>query len=264
MHNMKRNSTYSLALLILALLTSCEKVIDINVENDIGKLVIEGLISNASSEQEIKLTRNIAFSDVNSYPAVSGASVIVSDDAQNDYLFRETAAGVYTATGFTGKPGSTYRMEVEVKGDTYVAQSEMPHSVTLDSLAVETPTIGDKDTRNIKVFYSDSKNQPNQYRFVLFINGKQVKDIYAVNDDFNDGQQVSLTLRPKDVTIAAGDQIRVDMLGIDQAVYRYWFTHMQQSTGAGITPNNPPTNISPTTLGYFSAQTYSSRTVTAN
>jgi len=84
---MKKYMVYSLVLLTSVFATSCEKVIDINVNDEIGRLVMEGIITDTTSQQEIKLSRNIAFSEVNNYPAVSGAIVIVRDDQKNEYLF---------------------------------------------------------------------------------------------------------------------------------------------------------------------------------
>jgi hypothetical protein len=259
---MKTYIPYSLILILFILATSCEKVIDIQVDDDIGKLVIEGTINNTEAQQEIKLSKNIAFSDHNNYPAVSGAIVIVRDDEKNEYLFSETTAGTYMSKAFTGIPGKSYSFEVRLDENKYTAISQMPQVVTLDSIAAEKPKFGEKDTRNIKVFYQDPKDQINQYRFVLFVNDKQIKDIYAVNDDFNNGNQVSVTLRPdEDVDIISGDKIRVEMIGIDKNIYQYWYSLMQQSAGAGITPSNPPTNISPSVFGYFSAQTTSSKQI---
>jgi len=258
---MKKYMVYSLVLLTSVFATSCEKVIDINVNDEIGRLVMEGIITDTTSQQEIKLSRNIAFSEVNNYPAVSGAIVIVRDDQKNEYLFQETTAGTYVAKEFTGITGRQYTMEVGIDENKYVAQSRMPEAVVLDSIAAEKPELGDKDTRNIKVFYKDPKDQRNQYRFILFVNDRQMKDIYAMNDDFNNGNQVSLTLRHHDVDIFAGDKIRVEMLCIDQPVYHYWYSLMQQSSGGGVTPSDPPTNITPTALGYFSAHTASSKTI---
>lgn len=259
---MKTYIPYSLILMLFILATSCEKVIDIQVDDDIGKLVIEGTINNTDEQQEIKLSKNIAFSDRNNYPAVSGATVIVRNDEKNEFVFSETSAGTYIAKSFTGIPGKTYSFEVHVNENKYTAISQMPQVVTLDSIAAEKPKFGEKDTRNIKVFYQDPKDQINQYRFVLFVNEKQINDIYAVNDDFNNGNQVSITLRPKeDVDIVSGDKIRVEMIGMDRNVFQYWYSLMQQSAGAGITPSNPPTNISPYVFGYFSAQTHSSKSI---
>jgi len=260
---MKKFIKYPLTLAFLSLLlTACDKVIDIKVDDEIGKLVIEGQINDIDLEQKIKLSKNVSFSAENKYPAVTGALVLVRDDKQREYIFKETNPGTYTAKDFTGSPGTNYSMEVYVEEQKYIAHSKMPERVLLDSIAEEKPELGDKDTRHIKVFYQDPKEVSNYYRFIVFINNKQTKDIIVSNDDFNNGNRVSLTIRPDDdIDIVAGDKIRVEMLAIDKNMYTYWFTLMQQSLGAGITPNNPPNNISPTVLGYFSSHSSSSKTI---
>lgn len=262
---MKKTLFYILLLVLLILTQSCEKVIDIQVNDEIGKLVIEGSINNTNPQQEIKLSRNVSFSAGNDYPSVTGARVIVYDNEEKEYVFQETIPGTYVAKDFTGQPGRIYSMDIQVDEHKFAAKSKMPQVVQLDSLIVEKPKLGDKDTRNIKVFYSDPKNEANQYRFILFVNDKQIKDIYAVNDDFNNGNQVSITLRPNDdEEIYPGDQIRIEMLCIDKSIYNYWYSLMQQSSGGGITPSNPPTNISPNVFGYFSAHTISSKSIVVN
>lgn len=248
-------------LFLTALLSSCEKVIDIQINDEGGRLVIEGIINNRTSQQEIKLSRNAPFSGGNSYPAVTGATILVRDQKQQEYIFLETAPGTYQAQQLTGIPGETYTMEVRIDQQKYQATSQMPQIVTLDSVSVENPKFGDKDKRHIKVFYKDPADQSNYYLFTVFLNGRQLKDIYAVNDDFNNGNEISLTLRPDDVDIFPGDRIHVEMRCIDKTVYNYWYSLMQQTANSGVTPSNPPSNISPTTLGYFSAQTFSSKTV---
>ncbi len=260
-HNMKTYISSSFVLLLFGLFSSCEKVIDIQASDDIDKLVIEGLINTNSTEQSFKLSKNIALSTVNSYPAVSGATVIVHDSDKNEYVFKETTPGTYIAKDFQGLSGKNYSMLVRVDDKQFSATSQLPEAVRLDSIKAEKPALGDKDTRHIKVFYKDPAEQQNFYRFVIYINDQQAKDIYALNDDFNNGNQVSLTLRPADVDIYPGDKIRVEMICIDKAVYNYFYSLMQQSTGAGVTPSNPPSNISPTVLGYFSAQSSSSKTI---
>ncbi|MBB6273838.1 hypothetical protein HDF26_004311 [Pedobacter cryoconitis] len=63
-------------------------------------------------------------------------------------------------------------------------------------------------------------------------------------------------IRQQDIDIYANDKVTVELQCIDKPVYTYWLTLMQQGNpgpGGGVTPCNPPTNISPETLGYFSA-----------
>ncbi|MFZ4861080.1 DUF4249 domain-containing protein [Sphingobacterium sp. Mn56C] len=259
---MKKYNLYSLIVFVLALTSSCEKVIDIKVNDEVGKLVIEGIINQTDTVQKIILSRNVSFTGSNTYPGVSGATVTVRDSDNKTYVFRETTTGTYIANPFIGEPGKTYSMEVQVDNETYRAQAQLPQLVPLDSISAEKPKIGDKDTRNIKIYFKDPQDQQNQYRFVLYVNNKQTKDIYALDDNFTNGNEVSLTLRPDDLDIFPGDNVRVEMFCIDRALYTYWYSLMQQSGGGGITPSNPPTNISPSVLGYFSAHSQSSKSIT--
>jgi len=67
-----------------------------------------------------------------------------------------------------------------------------------------------------------------------------------------------------DKGIFSGDTVTVEMQCIDLPVYTYWETLMQEQSngpGGGVTPSNPPTNITPATLGYFSAHTTQSQTI---
>jgi hypothetical protein len=265
--------TFKIALYIFSLLAlaSCTKVIDLKLGNDTGKLVIEGNITNTAGPQIIKLSTNVPFSNTNTYPAVSGATVSVSDQNGNTYPFIESPSGTYTNSQLTGIPGNTYTMTVTTGGKTYTASSTMPLVVNLDSLTSKNEVIQTSDHKKVvTVYYQDPAGVANQYRFVMHVNNVQANDIYAFNDQFNNGRYVSIDLRENtdnssvDKGIFSGDNVTVEMQCIDQPVYTYWYTLMQQETngpGGGVTPSDPPTNISPVTLGYFSAHTTQSKTI---
>ena len=123
---------YSLLLLILPVMASCTKVIDLKLGNDTGKLVIEGNITNKPGAQTITISRNVAVTATNTYPAVSGATVTVKDQEGRIYLFNETSAGIYTNSLLTGAVGNTYTMSVSTDSKIYSASSEMPQLVQLD------------------------------------------------------------------------------------------------------------------------------------
>ena len=73
--------------ILLATLLGCTKVIDLKLGNDSGKLVIEGNITNLDSPQYIKLSRNVPFTSTNTYPAVTGAAVSITDSLGHNYQF---------------------------------------------------------------------------------------------------------------------------------------------------------------------------------
>jgi hypothetical protein len=265
---MKNHNIYLLSLLLLITASSCTKVINLDLGNQTGALVIEGNITNIAGPQIIKLTQNVSFSTNNTYPPVTGATVTVNDQTGKSYPFTEAPAGTYTFNPLTGLAGNTYTLHVTANGKSYQAISVMPATIALDSLSSKDQEFNtSKHKKVIIVHYQDPAGVANQYRFVMFVNNKQVKTVFAFNDDFNDGRNVSMDLRQDDQdddnSIYAGDTVTVEMQCIDKPVYTYWFTLQQQGQGGpggGVTPSNPPNNITPTALGYFSAHTTQTKT----
>ena len=242
---------------------SCQKVIDLKLRNDIGKLVIEGNIVDEFGRQTVKLSQNVSFTSTNTYPPVSGATVIVKDSTGNAFRFTEHSAGTYTGN-LPGVPGSGYSLIVTTGGKTYTAASKMPQSVQLDSITAQTQAFNSNPNRkDILVYFQDPPGVANQYRFILIVNGIEVGKVFAYNDDFFDGRYVSLELFANEADIEPGAKVSVEMQCLDKPVYLYWFSLMQQDNGPGgsVSPSNPPTNISPATLGYFSAHTSSVKTI---
>lgn len=262
---MKHIITYILFSVLLFTAASCQKVIDLNLGNNSGQLVIEGNISNKPGPQSILLSQNVAFTSTNTYPPVTGATVIVTDLKGNTYNFQEGPAGNYVNQNIAGITDTTYTLHVAVSGKTYTAVSKMPQAVQLDSITAKKDNFFSKaNQRQITVHFQDPANVPNQYRFIMYVNNVQVKRVFTINDDFTDGRYVNLDIQENDIDVLAGDTVKVEMQCIDKNMYTYWFTLQQQKIngpGGGVTPSNPPTNISPVTLGYFSAHTTQTRTL---
>jgi len=261
MNNLK---FYHSALFLILVISACTKVIDLKLDNQSGKLVIEGNITNFRG-QSIVLSRNVPFTDRNSYPPVSGATVTVSDGILT-YNFAEGPAGVYISNRMIGFSGLTYTMKVVTGGVTYTAISTMPQVVDLDSIT-ESSTVFNhgKNSREISAHFHDPARIANQYNFLLVVNNKQVNTIFTYNDDFTDGRYVDIDLVENDVDIHPGDGVGVEMQCIDNAMYTYWYSLLQQRSNfeQGISPSNPPSNITPAALGYFSAHTTERRLLIA-
>jgi hypothetical protein len=264
---MKNSKLYTILFLSLTL-SACTKVIDLKLGNESGKLDIEANVTNAGGPQTIILRKNVDFTNTNTYPAVSGATVTVTDQTGQTYPFAESTSGTYTNSQLKGIPGFSYTMSVLTGGVTYTATSKMPGSVVVDSVTSKNTAIsnGSNPKKEISVHYRDPLGIANQYRCVLYVNGIQVKDVFAFDDEFNDGLSASVVLRQRDIDIYAGDKITVEMQCIDKQIYTYWYTLSQQESngpGGSVTPSNPPTNIGPVTLGYFSAHTTQTINITA-
>jgi Domain of unknown function (DUF4249) len=262
---MKSLKIYLMFAVLVLGASSCQKVIDLHLGNVSGLLVIEGNVTNAPGTQTVLLSQNVAFTSTNTYPPVTGASVSVTDSLGNNYPFTEGPAGTYTNNVLVGKPGNSYSITVATGGKTYQAASTMPPAVVLDSLTSDNDVFSKGDNKKeILVHYQDPADVVNYYRFVMFVNSVQVKSVFAYNDQFIDGRYVNLSLPENDIDIYPGDTVSVEMQCIDKPVYTYWYTLMQQQQngpGGGVTPSNPPTNITPATLGYFSAHTTQRKTI---
>ena len=260
-----KKSIYYTAFVILFLLTaitSCTKVVDLKLNSSAGQLVIEGNVTNSDGRQVVTLSENVPFTNTNTYPPVTGANVSISDQAGTNYLLTEESPGTYSTNVLFSTANETYTLKVGTKDKNYTASSTMPPVVLMDSLTSKNSLFNGskngKDKKDVTVYYRDPGGISNQYRFVMYVNGVQVKRIFAYDDEFSDGRRVSIDLFEDDIDIYAGDEVRVEMQCIDKPIYIYWFTLMQQESqgpGGGVAPANPPTNIAPTALGYFSAHT---------
>ena len=225
-------------LICLPILSSCTKVIDLKLGSNTGELVIEGNLTNIIGPQYVKLSTNVPFTNTNTYPPVTGAAVTITDQAGNSYPLAEAAPGTYSVNGLGGYAGNTYTMKVISNSKIYTAYSKMPAAVALDSLSAKNDEFNTSQHKKvITVYYHDPAGVPNQYRFVMYVNNVQVNEVYAFNDEFDDGKAVAIDLREDDSGtsvdkgIFSGDTVSVEMQCIDEPVYTYWFSLMQQGHG---------------------------------
>ena len=263
--------TYScLSLGILISFASCEKVIDVKLNTSASKLVIEGMITDQLGVQTITVTESVPYTNSNVYPPVTGAQVVVTDDDNHTWTFTETKPGIYTYPSLKAETSHKYTMKVVAKNTTYTASSTMPSLVKLDTLSIKIITFGGDDIKTVEAHFRDPADQVNQYRWIMKVNGVQIKTVYADNDRLTNGNEVTETLFYDDdlnEKLKTGDVAEVEMQCIDKDVFTYWFTLSQQTDngpGGGVTPGNPPSNISNNALGYFSVNTTNKKTLTVD
>ncbi|WP_256012503.1 DUF4249 domain-containing protein [Desertivirga xinjiangensis] len=244
--------------------SSCEKVIDLNLDSQDPALVIEGTVGNLTSDQIVKISRSVSIGGKNEFPGVSGATVTVSDDQGRIYNYTEQSPGVYITRRLLGTPGRTYFLKVTFEGKEYRASSAMPFPVHIDSLGITSTTIFSDERKSLQLQYQDPAGVKNCYRFILTVNGVKSKTIFIYNDDFNDGNTVNRELFDTDIDMESGDNAGLEIQCIDPVLYRYWqgLDQNRNRGGASTTPANPVSNITNGALGYFSAHTQQMESVT--
>jgi hypothetical protein len=258
----------SYLLVLVVCFSACEKVIQINVHESDTKYVVEGIITNQPGSCQVFLSRTRPFNGDNNFEQVTGALVKIKDNGQETIL-TESQPGVYKAATLTGTPGHQYDLSVIINNQIFTATCTMPPPVKLDTLYIAPGPFGQFQFATIA--YTDPLGI-NNYRFVQYVNGAKDPEIFWENDEFTDGQKVVIQLdtgvdkQDDPRNINSGDQVTIEMLGIDETVYKYWYS-LQSGGGDGggnsAAPANPVTNIKGGALGYFSAQTMDRRTVIA-
>lgn len=254
------------------LAASCQKVITLDLKASAPRLSIEGNLADDGQPCTVLLAHSTSYTDTNTFPAVSGAVVTLSDDAGGLETLRETSTpGQYRGRTILGQSGRRYTLRVETDGQAYVAASTLPAPVVpLAGLRAQKSIIG----TNIQALpeYLDPAGTRNYYLFRQYRNGRLNKAVYLQNDEFTDGKPNVRGLGAGGSgggstdadKLVAGDSLRVEMQNVDVDVYEYFRTLNLTLQGGGMataSPANPKSNFTGDVLGYFSAHSVRRRTM---
>src|ERR1700744_1940310 len=93
------------AVLLLITLSSCTKVINVDLNSANPNMVVDAEIADQPGPYKVSLTKTVNFRDDNIFPAVSGAVIVLSDNAGNSETLAETSPGNYTSAHLQGVVG---------------------------------------------------------------------------------------------------------------------------------------------------------------
>lgn len=248
------------SILALGTMSSCEKVIDLDLNSTDPKYVIEGTVDKDSTIHTIRITRTLNFDETGSYPTVDNAIVTLQDNAGNSCALTLVAPGTYQTPSYPGVEGRTYTLTVNVDGKTFTSSSTIPTQVYLDSITLVDFGFGPKPTFFPVANRMDPAGIRNYYRFDLYKNQVPVNGIYLQDDQFSDGVEVLEPIFGGEYE--SGDTLDLTLYCIDANVHKYFYTLSVNAGGTGgATPANPESNFGSSCLGYFSAQTRQSRRI---
>ncbi len=264
---MKNFKYIFIALSILSVfgLSSCTKVIDIELDEADRQFVIEGAVYEGVDSVMVLITKTTNFFDTSGPEAVTNASVFLTMPDNSEIALTHTANGIYKANGLNITTESTYKLRVDVDSKTYTASSYMEASVPIDSLEYEFQEglFGGDDGYTVFVNYQDQPGK-NFYRFVYGRNGEMLnepQDIQVVDDNLNDGNYIRIPIFTR--TFDPSDTVFIELQSLDAKLYEFYQTYAASaSEDAGspfnAAPANPETNIVGGALGVFGAYTKSS------
>lgn len=259
---------YIFAIAAVCMFSRCTKVITLDLKNSDSLYVIEGEVNKGELVHSVNITKSVKFSEVNNFPAVSGALVVLSDNAGNSEVLSEVSPGKYSSSSILGVEGRAYTLSVKIEGKEFIATSTIPQQVNLDYLYFLEGGFGGVGEKVPVPIRQDPAGIANFYRFNMsvsrFKNNKGwVNDstILIQDDSFSDGLISQQPLFGSLGFFLSSDTCKVTMMCIDKNVYKYFYSLSLNSPNGAATPSNPVSNFSGGCLGYFTAQTKQTLTV---
>jgi len=250
-----------LSLLVMAV--ACTKTITPSLNTAPAQLMIQGAVSDTAGPYYVSIVQSVGFYTNNIYPGVSGAAITITDSTTGlrDSL-SEVSTGLYvTHTLLQGRPGDTYLLNVILNGKVYMASSTMPQPVLLDSVTFDT-----SDNKQIRAVanYQDPAGIVNYYKYSTIINTLLDKRFQTFEDRLSDGRYIQDKMDDDTSEIKRGDVVQLSLVGIDKGAYTFLSEaeNIAYSNDNLAAPATPTSNITGGCLGYFSAQTVSSKTGT--
>ncbi len=250
--NKHMKTYFKLAILFLTMsLTSCDDVIDVDVQKGPSRLVIEASIDwekgTSGSDQTIKLSKSTPYFDQNTNAAVTNASVrVVKDDDDTEFIFTHQNDGAYTNTGFVPVIGQSYTLEVIHEGETYTANETLT-AVTDITEVNQSKEKEDEDLLEINIFFPDPETEENYYLLKIQRQGDLLPTLIDFDDEFTDGNLIPFwyEIDENDEESAirepfkSGDIVDISLFGISEAYSKYMQILIEQSEGAGLFSSTP-------------------------
>jgi len=261
----------------LLVITGCQEVITVDLEQGPVRLVLEGRIEKIqgieSGYQQLMLSTTGEYFANDETPRVPGATVVVEDDDGGIYMFSESVdrPGLYETYDLFAQVGHTYTVTIVFNGETYTASETLNPVAAIDTAYQKylEKSGFDEEGIRIKIDYTDPADEQNFYYWEQYRNGESVirvnpgtKWTLLSDDRYNNGQKVRGKTPNDELIYESGDVALVRQLSLGKRAYEYHFYLFKQMGDRGLfdTPPAPirgnienRTNQDNYALGYFGA-----------
>ena len=254
-------------------LTSCEDVIDVELQKAPERLTVEASIDwekgSSGSDQLIKLSMSSAYFETNTNTNVSGASVMIRNNTSNaEFVFEDQNNGTYTTTGFVPVLGQSYTLEILYDGELYTATETMVPVTDIIEVTQSTENGFNEDDIEINCGVPRSSRKKRIiYLFKFQEEGDLLPFLEDGDDEFINGNEIDWWYEKEEdedtdeiEALVAGDVVYIDFYGISESYYNYIRILIEQNEGAGLFSATPvalkgnclnATNVDNYAHGYF-------------
>jgi hypothetical protein len=256
-----------LILIITLLITSCEDVINVNLDTASPKLVVNASIQlekgnkdNKNNIQKVKLTTTTGYFDT-VIPTVSGAKVYISNSKKTVFNFIETPnTGEYICSNFVSVIDEQYVLTIVLNDQTYTATETLKSVSSITNISQNNKGGFTGDQIEIKSFFNDPANADNYYMFKFKSNVSAIPSYDIFDDSFTQGNENFGLYNNED--LKSGDNLDITLYGISKRYFEYMrkLTAVAGSSSGGPFATPPATvrgnivnqtNAKNFALGYF-------------
>lgn len=251
---------------ILTLFFSCEKVVELDLEQSTPQIVIEGLLTNKDTIHYVKVSRSIQFYETGFNP-ITNAIVNVTGN-NNVYTYSHNPSSIDSLDGyyfsdmsFSGLIGKSYVLQVDIEGVEYVAEDTMLYVTKIDSLMVSlasNPT--EEDEKDGKIYqvllYAIEPQETEDYYQFQFFRDKTLiaypNNIYVFSDV---AFGPDLNGLPSPVLFRKGELASVQIYSLTREQYIFYtdLANLLNNDGGMFSPPpaNPRNGFSKSVLGLW-------------
>jgi hypothetical protein len=256
------------SLFAILLISGCEKVVEIDLNDASPNIVIEGLVTDKRGPYTVSISKTGSYFNQPSLETVSGATVVITDDFNNIDTLDESTPGLYVTSRTRGIYERTYTLKVIAEEKVYTGSTRLADRVPIDSLRLRKGILqgfnfdDDDDTQiDLHCFFRDPRDK-NYYRIRVFKNDSINTESYRLYDDqYANGLITDIIVSHATL----GNTYRIELWSLDRQTYLYYNTLgdlMYSNPIFGSTPSNPVTNLSNGALGYFGSYSVTARQIT--
>lgn len=240
-------------LLFSFLLTSCEDVIEVKLSNeDLNLYGVEASITT-KDQPTVFLYRTLKVDQDMTYPGISGAEVVISDNAtpSNQITLTESAErkGFYQVpenSYYLGVAGREYTLTIKTDENTLVAKDPLSKVEPIDSILVVPSQRGEKRFLGIFTYGQEPAGLGNFYKWDIYLNDSLIYNadrLAIASDEFVDGNYISKleiftdfydTTKPEDRKLNLNDTITVKQTSISEFAYNFYFQMINQSSTGSL------------------------------
>ncbi|XMO86911.1 DUF4249 domain-containing protein [Algibacter sp. AS12] len=226
-----RTIKYITSIILIFLVTSCEDVIDLKLNNSEPKLVIDAALNwqkgTDGKSQAIKLSLTAPFFDSTNPPA-SGATVTVTDSNSNTFNFiEESNTGIYKNNSFIPELNGVYILSISYNNELYTATETLIPVVPIEDVEQKDDGGFSGEDIELKAYYTDPEGVKNYYIFEFNIVKFETTFIEVYDDEFSDGNRIFAFYSNDDMQLV--DDVIITSYGISERTYQFYNILLEQT-----------------------------------